>query len=44
MSSLYLSDETVDQLTAHGIFAMAMTGDTMDLLNAGSLLGDTVPS
>ena len=41
MSSLYLSDEIVDQLTAHGIFAMAMSGDTMDLLNAERLLGGT---
>ena len=41
MSSLYLSDEIVDQLTAHGIFAMAMSCDTMDLLNAERLLGGT---
>ena len=32
-SSLSLSREAVDYLTTHSIYAMAMKGDTMDLLN-----------
>jgi len=33
MSSLYLTAETIALLTAHGIYAMAMSDDTMKLLN-----------
>ena len=32
-SSLSLSREAIDYLTKHGIYAMAMKGDAMDLLN-----------
>ena len=32
-SSLYLSEPTVNQLTEHNIYAMALSGETMELLN-----------
>jgi hypothetical protein len=37
MSSLYLTEDLVTLLTRHGIYTMAMSDDTMDLLNAQEL-------
>lgn len=37
MSSLHLTEDLVTLLTRHGIYAMAMSDDTMDLLNATEL-------
>ncbi|TVR75080.1 MAG: hypothetical protein EA427_00470 [Spirochaetaceae bacterium] len=39
MSSLSLAEEVTSLLTRHGIYAMAMSEDTMDLLNFDALTG-----
>ena len=41
MSSLYLTVDLVALLTRHGIYALAMSNDTMELLNAAELLNTT---
>lgn len=38
-ASLYLSEDVVKYLTKNGIYALAIKGDTMDLLNYNDILG-----